>query len=127
MVVPTAFKRTILRVIYQSAIADSVTLQAALMAALTAKYEADGSGRVMTATSLGGHSMQWSTTSATRGSTPQQILEAVEELLTLAEALSAATPTPANDAALFAAMLVELVPCVEYRMDFLTSRNQEGL
>jgi hypothetical protein len=71
--------------------------------------------------------MQWSTTSATRGSTPQQILEAVEELLTLAEALSAATPTPADDAALFAAMLVELVPCVEYRMDFLTSRNQEGI
>ena len=124
-VISTAFKRFLLRSIYDGAKSSGASLDDALLAALTANFSDVGKGRILTATTVGGHSVSFQIPSAGYGVTPANVVEAIEELLTLIELINGGTPAPANDAAAFATALAELQPVSEFTTDHRRGRLYE--
>ena len=124
-VTSTAFKRFLLRSIYQSAKSSGATLEDSLLAALTANFSDIGKGRILTATTVGGHSVNFQVPQLGYHVTPGNVVEAIEELLTLIELINGGTPAPANDAAAFATALAELQPVNEFTTDHRRGRLYE--
>ena len=121
----TAFKRFLLRSIYDGAKSSGASLEDALLAALRANFSDIGRGRIMTATTVGGHSVNFQVPQLGYHITPGNVVEAIEELLTLIELINGGTPAPANDAAAFATALAELQPVNEFTTDHRFTRLDE--
>ena len=121
----TPFKRFLLRSIYDGAKRSGASLTEALTAALVSNYGDMGRGRIVTGTTVGGHSVSFQIPQLGYHVTPANVLEAIEELLSLVELTEDATPAPANDAATFATVLRELQPVTEFTTDHRFGRLQE--
>ena len=121
----TQFRRFLLRSIYQSAKSSGASLEDALLAALRANFSDIGRGRIMTATTVGGHSVNFQVPQLGYHITPGNVVEAIEELLTLVEGINGGTPAPASDAAAFATALAELQPVSEFTTDHRRGRLYE--
>ena len=121
----TAFKRFLLRSIYDGAKSSGASLEDALLAALRANFSDIGRGRIMTATTVGGHSVNFQVPQLGYHITPGNVVEAIEELLTLVEGINGGTPAPASDAAAFATALAELQPVSEFTTDHRHGRLYE--
>ena len=121
----TAFKRFLLRSIYDGAKSSGASLEDALLAALRANFSDIGRGRIMTATTVGGHSVNFQVPQLGYHITPGNVVEAIEELLTLVEGINGGTPAPASDASAFATALAELQPVSEFTTDHRHGRLYE--
>ena len=119
----TEFKRALLRSIYDGAKRSGASLTDALTAALVANYGDIGRGRVVTGTTVGGHSVSF--TVVPSGFSPAECVVAVEQILSLVETTEGGDPAPANDAATFATVLRELQPVTEFTTDHRFGRLQE--
>ena len=126
-VAPTQFNRFLLRSIWDGAKRAGTSLADALKAALVSDYSDVGHGRILTATSVGGHSVSFQIPQLGYHMTPANVVESVEYLLTLVEGIQAGTPAPANDSATYATALRELHPVTEFTSDFRMARIAEGV
>jgi len=105
-------KRLILKGIYRSAIANSLTLANAIGAALDARYEQVADGSIIASTSGSGYSVSYSTPSGA-GITPIDVAQAVSELDDLYTAALAKYPS-GTDAQKYDWMIAQLVKVRTY-------------
>lgn len=124
--VSTSYKRTLLRILNKSRTDKGLPLADVLLSALTSKYELTSTGAVLVGTSSLGSSVTYQIPSTGVNYGPFQIVEAIEELLTLRDQSASdlvlqGIPTPTDDQ-IFADMLTKLVAVDEVRSDFLNLR-----
>ncbi len=127
MAVETGILRGWLRVIYAEAVKEGLSLQAALMLALTGQYVTTKGGKFVVATSAAGRTVQFA---VIPGMSPADCFSGTESLITQNEncsaALISAGITSPTDAQIFAEMKSRLQPVTESRTDFIGLRVGHG-
>lgn len=115
------FKRALLRCIKWGSESAGISLEAALKAAMLARYSESSKGRFLIGTSGNGTSVSFAVPT---GLNPVDILETLEELYalyTLTEDADGGTPT---DATVFATMLDELQEADSFFGDYTLLRTE---
>lgn len=120
MAASTPFVRSYLRKAWADAQAASVTLQTKLLALNSAAVAAVSGGKVLSATSGNGRSVEF-TVQSSEGVSPTAVVEVCDRLLSLYDAAVAAGQT--TDAARVAWMLQNLVPIRRVASSFSSMRR----